>query len=58
MQYQIVHSGVKWKIYSHRKNISSNQLFIDFITKCCFHEIFAKKVWEQMSVLIYHTVKW
>ena len=28
-----VHSVEKWKIYSHQKNISSNQLFSNFISK-------------------------
>ena len=39
----------KWKIYSHRKKISSNQLFSNFFSTTknrCFHEIeiFVKKV--------------
>ena len=36
------HSVEKWKIYSYLKNISSNQLFSNFICNRYFHEIFVK----------------
>ena len=40
----ILHSVEKWKIYSHWKNISSNQLFSDFVSKnVIFTEFLPKK---------------
>ena len=42
-----------WKIqakaYSHRKNISSNQLSSTFFSKCCFHE-FLSKICEMIVI--------
>ena len=38
------HSVEKWKMYFHRKNISSNHLFSNFLVKMLFYEIFAKKM--------------
>ena len=33
LTYSVLHSVEKWKIYSDRKNISSNQLFSNFFTR-------------------------
>ena len=42
--YTLWHSVEKWKIYSHWKNISSNQLFSDFVSKnVIFTEFLPKK---------------
>ena len=46
---------VKWKIYSHRENISSNQLFSNFFSKTIALTKFllksAKKIsWNQLSI--------
>ena len=38
-----VHSVVKWKIYSHWKNISSNHLFSIFVCKPLLSRIFCQK---------------
>ena len=42
------HSMEKWKLYSHQKDFSSNQLFNNFFSKnvTYFHESFEKNVWE------------
>ena len=42
------YSREKWKLYSHQKDFSSNQLFNNFFSKnvTYFHESFEKNVWE------------
>ena len=49
--FHIVHSVEKWKIYSHWKKISSNQLFSNFFSKTVTFTRFSPKiVWEWISV--------
>ena len=42
----VLKSVEKWEIYSHRKNISSNQLFSNFFSKNVAFTNFNKIVWE------------
>ena len=44
--YFTLHSVVKWKIYSHWKNISSNHLFSNFFSKTAFSRIVGKNARE------------
>ena len=48
------HSVVKWKIYSHRKNISSNHLFSDFFSKNVVFTRFLPKMRESEFVKLPH----
>ena len=50
------HSEEKWKIYSHRKYISSNQLFSDFFSK---KTLLSRNFWEKsvgVNFWNYHTM--
>ena len=46
----LLHSVEKRKIYTHWRNISSNQLFSNFFWRY-FHGIFAKNAWERIPVI-------
>ena len=48
------HSVVKWKIYSHRKNISSNHLFSDFFSKNVAFANFLPKMGESKFLKLPH----
>ena len=52
----ILHSGIKWKIYSHPKNISSNQLFTNFFTKKGPFTRFLQKKCESKFFILSHCV--
>ena len=51
----IIHSVEKREIFSHQRNISSNQLFHNLLVKplLCIDEIFAKNIreWERIFVI-------
>ena len=50
MRVFTLHTVVKWKIYSHPKNISPNQLFSNFVSKTVnFTNILPKKVRVKFS---------
>ena len=52
-----VHSVERWKIYSHWKNISSNQLFRNFFTKdTLLSRNFCQKT-VRVKFCIFHTVQ-
>ena len=40
---EMSHNGIKWKIYSHLKNISSDQLFCNFFRKMFLSRDFCQK---------------
>ena len=49
--------GMKWKIYSHLKNISSNQLFSNFFSKTITFTKFLSKMRVRVNFRNYPTVK-